>query len=97
MRYDIVLAPEAVDDLRGLSARERSTVLDHLERHLRHSPQRTSRSRVKRLRGLSHPQYRLRVGELRVFYDLTAATVQILAIVSKPDAAKWLDREGEPP
>ena len=97
MRYDIVLAPEAVDDLRGLSARERSTVLDHLKRHLRHSPQRTSKSRVKRLSGLSHPQYRLRVGELRVFFDVTAETVQILAIVSKPDAAEWLEREGEPP
>lgn len=44
----------------------------------------------KRLRGLSQPQYRLRVGEVRVFYDVTREAVQVLAIVTKAEAAGWL-------
>ena len=37
---------------------------------------------MKRLRGLDQPQYRLRVGEMRVFYDVTETEVEVLAIVS---------------
>jgi mRNA interferase RelE/StbE len=55
-----------------------------------------SKSRIKRLRGLSKPQYRLRVGEVRVFYDVTVEAVQILAIISKAQAARWLSRHGKP-
>lgn len=96
MRYDIVLAPEAVEDLDELKANLRSDVLAALERHLRHEPSKASRSRIKRLRGLSRPQYRLRVGdEIRIFYDVTADTVEILAIVAKSQAAEWLERHGE--
>ena len=55
-----------------------------------------SKSRIKRLRGLSQPQYRLRVGEVRVFYDVTGTAVEILAIVTKEEAAGWLAEHGTP-
>lgn len=95
MRHEIVLAPEAVDDLKQLRAYLRAQVRDVLEKHLRHDPARTGGGRIQRLRGFSRPQYRLRVGELRVFYDVVEGTVEVLAIVSKTDAAKWLERSGE--
>jgi mRNA-degrading endonuclease RelE of RelBE toxin-antitoxin system len=63
---------------------------------LRYEPTRGSKSRIKRLRGLSQPQYRLRVGEVRVFYDVTPEAVEILAIVSKAEAANWLAEHGTP-
>jgi mRNA-degrading endonuclease RelE of RelBE toxin-antitoxin system len=44
MRYEIILAPEAVEDLRALKAAVRSTVRDALETHLRYEPMKTSRS-----------------------------------------------------
>ena len=75
---------------------ERATVADALERHLRHEPTRTSRSRIKRLRGMSQPQYRLRVGEVRVFYDVAEQQVQVLAVVSKAQADAWLKEKGAP-
>lgn len=96
MRYEIVLSPEAAEDLRSLRAHLRAAVRDALERHLRHGPTRTSKIRIKRLRGLSPPQYRLRVDDVRVFYDVAEHTVEVLAIVVKRDAEKWLDRAGEP-
>ena len=96
MRFEILLAPEAIEDLRKLKASLRTTVREALETHLRHEPLKTSRSRIKRLRGLSRPQYRLRVGEVRVFYDISGSTVEILAIVAKPEAESWLAEFGKP-
>jgi len=96
MRYEVVLAPEAAKAHRALPAYRRAEVRDALERHLRHEPTRVSKSRIKRLRGLRQPQYRLRVGEVRVFYDVTAEAVEVLAIVTKAQAARWLADHGTP-
>ena len=96
MRFEILLAPEAVEDLRRLKAGERTAVKKALETHLRHEPAKTSRSRIKRLRGTTRPQYRLRVEEVRVFYDVSGSTVEVLAIVPKPEAESWLARFGSP-
>ncbi len=71
MRYEIVLSPGALDDLRSLSSAVRAKVKGALEMHLRHEPTKLSRSRIKRRRGISRPQYRLRVDDVRVFYDVT--------------------------
>jgi mRNA-degrading endonuclease RelE of RelBE toxin-antitoxin system len=96
MRYDIVLAPEAVEDLDDLKANIRADVRDAIEEHLRHEPTKTSKSRIKRLRGLSRPQYRLRVGDdIRVFYDVTGEVVEVLAIVPKSEVDAWLEKHGE--
>ena len=94
MRYDIVLAPEAVEDLNGLRAAAKASVKDALEKHLRHEPTKVSKSRIKRLRGLSRPQYRLRVDEIRVFYDVTSTAVEVLAVVTKSEAEQWLEKFG---
>jgi mRNA-degrading endonuclease RelE of RelBE toxin-antitoxin system len=96
MRYEVVLAPEAARAFRSLAAYVRAEVRDALERHLRHEPTRVSKSRIKRLRGVSRPQYRLRVGEVRVFYDVTYETVEILAVVTKGEAGRWLADHGAP-
>lgn len=97
MAFQIVLVPEAIDDLRRLGANARATVRTALEVHLRHEPTKASRSRIKRLRGLDHPQYRLRVGDVRVFYDIhDDARVEVLAIVSKAEAEAWLAQFGDP-
>jgi mRNA interferase RelE/StbE len=94
--YEIVLSPESVEDLRALRANFRAAVWRTIEVHLRLEPGKTSRSRIERLRGLRRPQYRLRVGETRVFYDISGSTVEILAIVTKSEAEKWLKQFGDP-
>ena len=63
-----------------------------MKRHLRHEPTKTSKTRIKRRRGLQRPQYRLRVSEIRVFYDVTEQAVEVLAIVPKSEAPAWLER-----
>jgi mRNA interferase RelE/StbE len=93
VRYEILVAPDAGNQLAALPAHTRSEVRG-IELHLRLEPTKVSRSRIKRLRGLDQPQYRLRVGEIRVFYDVTEKEVHILAIVSKTEAQAWLDKQG---
>jgi mRNA interferase RelE/StbE len=95
MRYEINLSPEALKDLRRLEARDRAAVRDALEVHLRYEPTKVSRSRIKRLRDLTHPQYRLRVGEIRVFYDVAEREVRVHAILFKPMVEEWLKEEGK--
>jgi mRNA-degrading endonuclease RelE of RelBE toxin-antitoxin system len=96
MRFEIVLAPEAVEDFRGLKAYVRAEVRAAIETHLRHEPRKASRSPIKRLRGTSSPQFRLRVGGGRVFYDVSDGVVEVLAIVAKSEAEAWLARSARP-
>jgi mRNA interferase RelE/StbE len=95
MKSEIIFAREAVEDLMRFSARERAILRSEIERHFRAEPQKTSKSRIKRLRGIRRPQYRLRVDEFRIYYDVIGNEVQILAIVLKKDAADWLNEMGE--
>jgi mRNA-degrading endonuclease RelE of RelBE toxin-antitoxin system len=94
MHYEIVLSPDAITDLRKLDARDRAMVRDALEVHLRHEPTKLSKSRIKRLRGLAHPQFRLRIGDLRVFYDVSGTEVQVLAVIAKAKTEEWLQQAG---
>jgi mRNA interferase RelE/StbE len=96
MPFEIELAPEAVEDLKGLKANVRSEVRMAIDRHLRHEPRKLSRSRIKRLRGLSRPRFRLRIGEVRVFHDVSDRTVEVLAIVVKSEVDLWLARFKRP-
>ncbi len=52
MRYEIILAPEAIEDLKNLQAKDRAELRDAFEKHLRREPTRLSKSRIKRLRGV---------------------------------------------
>jgi len=95
MRYNIIIAPEALEDFNSLNANARAEVKDAIETHLRYEPRKISKSRIKRLRGFTRPQYRLRVRDVRVFYDVAEETVEVLAIIEKSEANEWLERHGE--
>jgi mRNA-degrading endonuclease RelE of RelBE toxin-antitoxin system len=94
MRYEILLAPEALADFRAFKANIRAEVRDAIERHLRHEPTAISRARIKQLQGEGSPEYRLRVGVIRVFYDVAEGQVRIVAIVPKDGAEDWLRKAG---
>lgn len=94
MSYEIIFAPEANKVLQKIRAYDRVAILDAIERHLRHEPTRTSRSRIKQLRDLRHPQYRLRMGDLRVFYDVSENHVEVVGVVHKGEVSEWLSRWG---
>ena len=86
------MVDDAKDDLRRLRAVDRASVLDRIERHLTDQPMAQSRSRIKRLRAGTYPPYRLRVDDIRVYYDVDEAKhlVIVLGIVPKDESAAWL-------
>jgi mRNA-degrading endonuclease RelE of RelBE toxin-antitoxin system len=90
MRFDIEFDPLAIDDLRPLRAYDRASILDTIERVLGAAPTQAGKSRIKRLRGMDSPQYRLRVGEFRVFYDVTGQQVYVMRILTKASTAGYL-------
>jgi mRNA interferase RelE/StbE len=94
MKYEIVLTDTAKAHYRGLDARSRALIKKGLNDHLVHEPMKMSRSRIKRLREMEHPEYRLRLDPYRVFYDVTGHAVVVLAIVPKDETAEWLDKYG---
>jgi mRNA interferase RelE/StbE len=97
MRFEIVFSPEALEDYRRFDAREKTILKVAIETHLRFEPSKESKSRIKRLRKFLQPQYRLRVDEHRIFYDILEDQVEILGIVFKPDAEIWLAQFGKLP
>jgi mRNA-degrading endonuclease RelE of RelBE toxin-antitoxin system len=94
MRYEVLLTDTAKTHYRGLDARGRSLIKQGLKDHLTYEPMKLSRSRIKRLRELEHPEYRLRLDPYRVFYDVSGETVVVLAIVPKDETAEWLEEYG---
>jgi len=66
VRFEIIFSPAAEEDIAALRASDRAKVLDGIETDLR----KVSKSRIKRPIRMQRPQYRLRIDDLRVFYDV---------------------------
>ena len=85
MAYEIEFAESVQSHFRTLTARERAIVLDAAEGQLLHEPLKETRLR-KPLRPNPIAPWELRVGQLRVFYEVTAGepgVVRVLAIGRK--------------
>ena len=83
--YNIQYADEAVRDLRALRAFEQRAILNAIEQQLGANPTQVSRTRIKEMRQPYWSQYRLRVDDFRVYYDVDVAqrTVSILRVLEK--------------
>ena len=85
MSYRVEFAKSVEGHFRTLTGRERSTVLGAIERHLLHEPLKETRHR-KPLRPNPVAPWELRVGPLRVFYEVAgmeSGVVRILAVGRK--------------
>jgi mRNA-degrading endonuclease RelE of RelBE toxin-antitoxin system len=90
MPYEIRYSSEAIDQLKELRAFDRTAILDQIEQVLGVNPTTESKARVKRLREPAPTQYRLRVGEFRVFYDVDQDAVLIIQVLSKQESLDYL-------
>jgi mRNA-degrading endonuclease RelE of RelBE toxin-antitoxin system len=101
--HEIRYVPTALEHLRELSARERATVLDTVDDQLRHQPAVATRIR-KPMRPDSLAAWELRIGDLRVFYDVHLpeaddedAGVVVLAVGRKVGNRLWIGGEEQMP
>ena len=94
-RYRVEYTPEALEHLRGLGAGERTGLLDVVVRQLGHQPTTPTRNR-KLLRANPLAPWELRVGTLRVYFDVgdpTDPVVTVRAVGRKVRNQVWIGGE----
>ena len=79
MPYEIEYSPDAEEHLRLLTKREQGMVLDTVDEQLTFQPTAETRNR-KPMRPNPLAPWELRVGRLRVYYDVEENIVVVLAI-----------------
>lgn len=92
MAFTIVYSPEAVEHLSALSKAEQMTVIDQVETHLTYDPTLPTRKR-KVLRPNPLAPWQLRLGDIRVFYEVEddpAPVVNIKAVGKKIHNELWI-------
>ena len=91
MPFELRYSEAAVGQLRKLRAFDRAMILREIEQVLGVNPTLESKAKIKLLRPPAPTQYRLRVGEFRVFYDVFAETVNIIQVLGKDDCIAYLE------
>jgi mRNA-degrading endonuclease RelE of RelBE toxin-antitoxin system len=83
--YEIQYADEAVSDLRRLRAFDQRRILDGIELHLTNQPRFLSRSRIKAMGQPFWSQFRLRMDDYRIYYDVDedSHVVSVLRVLMK--------------
>jgi mRNA-degrading endonuclease RelE of RelBE toxin-antitoxin system len=92
MAFEVFYSPEAVDHLPALSKSEQVTVIDQVEQQLTQQPTLPTRRR-KVLRPNPLAPWELRLGEIRVFYEVQEAPdaiVNIKAVGKKIHNDLWI-------
>ena len=82
MTHQIEYSPDAENHLKGLTTHQRAIVIDQVEQQLTHQPMCETRNR-KPMRPNSIAPWELRIGRLRVYYDVDKspdAVVRIRAV-----------------
>lgn len=95
MAFEILYSPEAVDHLLALTKAEQMQVVDQVDRQLVHQPMIVTRKR-RLLRPNPIAPWELRLGDLRVFYDvqeLPNAVVNVKAVGKKVHNELWIGSE----
>ena len=95
--YEIVLMPAAIVDLDRLRKYDAVWVAEGIEKFLTHRPTQVSKTGIKKLRGVTDPDYRLRIRDFRIFYnvDEEERKVWILRVLHKVETEEFY-REVKP-
>ena len=80
MTYEIEFKPEAIKDLKPLPKKAQRRIMDRIE-----ALKEDLAGDVKKLTNYT-PEYRLRVGDYRVLFEVESAKVIIYRIVNRKDA-----------
>ncbi len=95
MAFAIIYSPEAVDHLQALPQATQVLVVDQVDEQLTHDPALPTRKR-KLLRPNPIAPWELRLGDVRVFYDVQEEPdrlVKIAAVGIKRHNELWIGKE----
>jgi len=95
MAFAVIYSPEAVDHLAALSKATQTLVVDEVDKQLTYEPKLPTRKR-KLLRPNPIAPWELRLGDIRVFYDVQEEPeplVKIAAVGIKQHNELWIGKE----
>ena len=78
--YEVVITTDAQGDMAALRAYDLRIVVKAIEDHLTHQPKQISRSRIRKLTQPAISQYRLRVRDYRVYYDVDDEEKRVIVL-----------------
>ncbi len=90
-RFAIEYDELAVAELCALRRFDQVAILDAIERHLAAQPNRVSRASIKKLEPPVLADYRLRVGDYRVFYNVDEDRGIVLIVAIRHKGGKTLE------
>jgi mRNA-degrading endonuclease RelE of RelBE toxin-antitoxin system len=82
--YTIRFSPEADEHIAALTAHQRATLFDRIERQLTHQPtvETRNRKRMKATERIPLAPWELRVGDLRVYHEVEEGPVALVIIAA---------------
>ena len=98
MKFELIWSRRARDNLRDFSKREQQQIVDEVHSQLLHNPNTETRHR-KLLEPNDLATWELRIGDIRVFFDIdaNAARVELVAIGKKThNVLRINDEENQP-
>ena len=94
-RLKVVFSPAAVRDVESLEAAVAVALIKDIQAYLETRPVPIGKPRIKKLTGFDPPLYRMRSGDFRAYYRISAGEVVILAVMNRKDSDKRLKRISE--
>lgn len=91
-RFKILFSPSAQREIEELEVDDALQLAKDVKTYLEASPLPFGKTRIKKLTGFTPPLYRLRSGNLRVYYRIISKEVVILAVTHKKDSERLLKR-----
>ena len=79
MAFEIEVSPDARDHLRSLKKRDQQIIVDAIAEQLMHRPDQPT-ARRKRLEDNPIAPWELRVGDFRVFYDISGDEQRVIVV-----------------
>lgn len=97
-KYVVAYDKSAEQTVRGLRTYDKRQVLDAIDEHLEATPTQTSKSTIKKMAQPFWCQYRLRVGDYRVYYDVDEeqGAVLIREVTKKGRQETAKERDDDP-
>ena len=97
MAFEIRYSRLAHSQLKGIRAFDRTAILNQIDSVLTAAPTLTSKARVKLLRQPAPTDYRLKVGDFRVFYNVTDddTVVQVIQVLTKSEALLYCQEQND--
>ena len=92
MKYEVRYSDRALERIKTLRAYDKAAIFERIAQLLTNAPTRASKTAIKLLKQPAPTQYRLRVNDFRIFYDVEGHEVMVMEVLSKEESIPYLEQ-----